>query len=438
MNGQGKQISAKAARKAYLPAFFVVFLILSHTSGVLAIGGDSTDHTFYGIDEEPVSDWGYTGVQSNALYANLKTEKQVFLATSLSHYGLWIEVGAPFAALNSSSFLEPAWFSGLIVLLSLFLIGGVYFLKIRGLRERNRVLEKKVREQAWELKNLKKSQGEVIEHAHKAGMADIASTVLHNVGNVLNSVNTSSSLIREKVKQSKVVNLIQANTVLREHIDDIEQFVTDNPKGKKLMEYYLSLEEPMKIERDELLTHIDRLTEKINLINEVIAAQQNYSGVNRQMETASLSEIIENALSIQGGSIDRHSLTVKKNLNATGRVTVHRSKLIHVLVNIIKNAKESMENNHPDNKRLGIETWQNGDRVFLSVTDNGVGIEREHLKKIFSHAFTTKKEGHGFGLHSCANYMKEMGGKIEVSSDGKGEGAVFTLILPAHTAVATE
>jgi hypothetical protein len=120
MNGQGKQISAKAARKAYLPAFFVVFLILSLTSDVLAIGGDSTDHTFYGIDEEPVSDWGYTGVQSNALYANLKTEKQVFLATSLSHYGLWIEVGAPFAALNSSSFLEPAWFSGLIVLLSLF------------------------------------------------------------------------------------------------------------------------------------------------------------------------------------------------------------------------------------------------------------------------------------------------------------------------------
>ena len=97
-----------------------------------------------------------------------------------------------------------------------------------------------------------------------------------------------------------------------------------------------------------------------------------------------------------------------------------------------------MEDNHPENKYLVIETWLNSDMVHLSVTDNGKGIEPEHLEKIFSHAFTTKKNGHGFGLHSSANYMTEMGGKIEVASEGLGKGATLTLFLPKHTAVGYE
>jgi C4-dicarboxylate-specific signal transduction histidine kinase len=383
-------------------------------------------------------DWNYAETQGNASYTNIRSKEYVFRIIASNQNCVWNDKYASLAVNIPSSFWETIWLYGLIVLFALCLMGGFYYLKIRSMRARNKVLEKKVSEQAAQLEKFKNSQCEVVEKAHKAGMADIASGVLHNVGNVLNSVNTSSSLIREKIKKSKLSNLIQSNAVLREHIDDIDRFVADNPKGKKLMEYYLSLEEPMKKEQDELLTLIDRLTEKIDLINEVVAAQQSYAGASLQLKAASLSEMIDNALSLQAASIERHNLTVKTNLNATDRVTVNRSKLIHVLVNIIKNAKESMEDNHPENKYLVIETWLNSDIVHLSVTDNGKGIEREHLEKIFLHAFTTKKNGHGFGLHSSANYMTEMGGKIEVASEGLGKGATLTLFLPKHTAVGYE
>lgn len=388
------------------------------------------------------SEWNYVGTQRNATYTNLNPGEYIFRVKASNHDGVWNEEGASLAIIISPPYWQTTWFYILAVLVTLCIIGGLYHQKVQSMRERNRALEEEVSERTNHLKStlekLKNSQNEVVEKAHKAGMADIASGVLHNVGNILNSVNTSSSLIKEKVEQSKVDNLIQANGVLREHIDHIERFVADNPKGKKLMEYYLMLEEPMIKERDEIITLTDRLTEKIKLINEVIAAQQNYAGASLQMEVALLSEMIDNALALQAGSIERHSLNVTKKLNATDEVTVHRSKLIHVLVNIIKNAKESMEDNHPENKNLVIETWQNGEMIYLSVTDNGKGIKREHLDKIFSHAFTTKKNGHGFGLHSCANYMTEMGGKVEVTSDGEGKGATFTLMFPKLTDVSCE
>lgn len=380
------------------------------------------------------SDWNYVGTQRNATYTNLNPGEYIFRVKASNHDGVWNKEGASLTLIISPPFWKTNWFYLLSALLTLGLVGGVYRMKVQNIEERNRVLEEQVSERTSHLKEtlkkLKTSQNEVVEKAHKAGMADIATGVLHNVGNILNSVNTSSSLIKEKVSQSKLHSLIQANGVLREHIDHIEQFIAENPKGKKLMEYYLKLEEPIKKEQGEIVALTDRLTDKINLINEVIAAQQSYAGASLEMEVSSLSEMIDNALALQAGSIERHSLNVTKNLKATDEVTVHRSKLIHILVNIIKNAKESMEGNHPENKNLLIETWQDGGMIHLSVTDNGAGIKRENLDKIFSHAFTTKKNGHGFGLHSCANYMTEMGGKIEVASDGEGKGATFTLTFP--------
>lgn len=388
------------------------------------------------------TDWNYVGTQRNATYTNLNPGDYVFRVKASNHDGKWNEEGASVAVIISPPFWQERWFYALSALGIMFLMGGLYRQKVQSIKGRNRILEEEVSERTRHLKEtmekLKNSQNEVVEKAHKAGMADIATGVLHNVGNILNSVNTSCTLIKEKIKESKLDNFIQANGVLRENIDHIEQFVASNPKGKKLLEYYLKLEEPMKKERDEVISQTDRLTEKINLINEVIAAQQSYAGASLETEAASLSDMIDNALSLQAGSIERHSLNVTKKLNATDEVIVHRSKMIHVLVNIIKNAKESMEANHPENKNLVIETWQDGDLINLSVTDNGMGIKREHLEKIFSHAFTTKKNGHGFGLHSCANYMTEMGGDIEVTSEGEGKGATFKLMFPKITAFATQ
>lgn len=289
--------------------------------------------------------------------------------------------------------------------------------------EKNRQLEETLQE-------LDAAKGELVEKAHKAGMADIATGVLHNVGNVLNSVNTSTTLIENAIEHSKLEGLMKANSLLRQNIDTLEDFVTGDPKSKKLMHYYLKLEEPLQNEHGKILQHTRRLAGKIKIINEVIAAQQNYAGAGIYAEETQLSNIVENALSLQAGSIERHGLNVTTQLEACSPVIAQQSKLIHVLVNLFKNAKESMEGNHPENKNLVIKTWQDPDKVCLSVTDNGSGIKKEYLNKIFSHTFTTKKNGHGFGLHSSANYMTEMGAEIHVDSPGKGKGATFTLTFP--------
>ena len=116
------------------------------------------------------------------------------------------------------------------------------------------------------------------------------------------------------------------------------------------------------------------------------------------------------------------------------QVQVEKQKVLQILVNLMRNARDALVESgrqgpaidlaHPNRRRSDEK------KVVIEVIDNGVGIEEENLTKIFSHGFTTKRHGHGFGLHSSANAAKEMGGNLTAHSDGPGRGAVFTLELP--------
>lgn len=235
--------------------------------------------------------------------------------------------------------------------------------------------------------------------------------LLHNVGNILNSVNTSASVIEETMQKSKLEGLLKANSLLKENINQIEDFIVNNPKGKQLLSYYLKLEEPLKEEQKKVLSQSRRLNKKIDLISEVIAAQQSYAGASMEADQMSLEEMIDDALTLQSGAIERHELTIRKEMEPIDPITAHRTQLIHILVNIFKNAKEAMAENGPEKEKIiSIKTWQQGQKVYLSVKNNGCGIKKEYRDKIFTQGFSTKESGHGFGLHSCANYMKSMGG----------------------------
>ncbi len=274
---------------------------------------------------------------------------------------------------------------------------------------------------------LKEAQQEIVDKAHKAGMADIASGTLHNVGNILNSVKVSAQLIKSEIDQSNITNLKRANDLLRENLDSIDNFILKDPKGKKLLEYYLKLEEVLFEENSKMGEDLDRLNEKIDMIADVISAQQSYAGINSLTEEYSLETIIEDTLTLQSGTIDRYGIQIIKDYSVLPMIPIQKTKLVHILINLIKNARESMLEIPAENRKLIIKTEKSGNLARLIIRDSGKGIERNSLNKIFTHGYTTKKNGHGFGLHSCANYMSEMNGNIWAESDGLGQGATFAL-----------
>ena len=288
------------------------------------------------------------------------------------------------------------------------------------LKENNHELKKTLRE-------LEETRSELMEKAHKAGMADVATGVIHNVGNILNSINVSVSIIEETLNDSRLQNLKRANRMLEEHIDDLENFIIRNPKGKKLMEYYLKVEEPLEKGYERLKKQNERLRAKVDLIVEIISAQQNFSKADVLREKVNICELCEETLTLHAGSIDRHGLRIKKDYHDIELVEVEKNKVMNILFNLIENAKEAINEAGAKEKKITVSCWQEEKYVCLAISDNGVGISKSELNKIFSLGYTTKSKGHGFGLHSCANYMKEMNGQISVDSKGPGKGATFTL-----------
>lgn len=317
----------------------------------------------------------------------------------------------------------------LAILLYMTIIASTFYKQTRRLANIKTELEEKNNELEETLQELDITRNELIDKAHKAGMADVATGVLHNVGNILNSINASTSAINQTLKNSRIKNLEKANKLLREQIDD---FVSEDPKKKMLLEYFLKIEEPIKKEYEHLIRQKNRLREKVNLIADVISTQQDLSKAHAFMQEVDIQKLFENTLTLHAGSIERHGLTIETEYEDVPPIMIEKTKVMHILFNILNNAKESMKEAMVQEKILKVKCWQDKEYVQLSITDNGTGIRKENIDKIFNQGFTTKKKGHGFGLHSSANYIKEMNGKIQAFSEGPGKGATFTLSFPKN------
>jgi len=213
---------------------------------------------------------------------------------------------------------------------------------------------------------------------------------------------------------------------------ELGQFLTADPKGKLLPEYLIKASKLLASERDELVAEMAGVVQHIEHIKEIVAMQQSYAKVFGLMEPVPPTALVQDALRMNAAAFERHGVRVIQQFDENiPPALVDRHKVLQILVNLLRNAKYALDEQGPADKRLEIHVGRAaGGNVAITVRDNGVGIAPENLTRIFGHGFTTKKDGHGFGLHSGALAAKQMNGSLSVHSDGPHQGATFTLELP--------
>jgi signal transduction histidine kinase len=290
-------------------------------------------------------------------------------------------------------------------------------------------LEQRIRERTRELEQ---AQAELVSAARHAGMSEIATNVLHNVGNVLNSVNVSANLIGSTVRASEAAGLARAVKLMERPDGDLGRFLNEDPKGRLLPAYLSKLSEALAAEQRVLAGEVESLTASVDHIKQIVVIQQSYAGASSLAEPVPPASLVDDAVRMCADELERHAVTVQRELAAVPVLALDRHRTLMILLNLISNAKHAMRN-QPAPRHITVALDRPApERLRFRVMDSGEGIAPDNLARIFAHGFTTRRDGHGYGLHSCAIAAREMGGALSVHSDGPGRGATFTLELPVQ------
>lgn len=273
---------------------------------------------------------------------------------------------------------------------------------------------------------------QLLETSRQLGMAEVAANVLHNVGNVLNSINVSATQLNTLLQESYTGDIGEISKMIQSHQHDLYAFLTQDAKGKLIPTYLAELEKHVAGQHQTMLEEIQALTKNLDHVKHIIRAQQANTTSNTHREPTIVSELMEQALAINHGTLSQHDVTIVRDYSDIPPIISDKHQILQILVNLIRNAKHAMIDYPADSHCLSLIIAQSSDhsRIQLSVQDTGVGINPTHLSKIFSQGFTTKQDGQGLGLHSSALTAKSLQGALQVSSPGEGQGARFTLDLP--------
>jgi len=420
--------------------------------------------------------WVDTGNRRVAFFTNLKPGHYVFRVRAANADGVWNLTGDTLALKFQPYFYQTGWFYGLCGGLVLAALAGIYARRVNQLKQQQRALQRtryqletEVAHRTAELARanaslqqevakhqgtavllagrtelLEKEIGErgrmqieieqihrrLLESSRQAGMAEVATNVLHNVGNVLNSVNVSALLVADGTRKSRVSYVGKVAALLENHAADLGGFLTSDPQGRQVPFFLSQLASQLTSEQQKTIEELELLRQNIEHIKEIVAMQQSYARIAGVLEIIPASELVENALTMNAAALQRHGITLVRDYGETPPLNVEKHKVLQILVNLIRNAKYACAETGRTEKIIQIQIARTGTGVRITVLDNGVGIPPENLNRIFSHGFTTRKGGHGFGLHSGALAARELGGTLTVHSDGPGHGAAFTLILP--------
>jgi C4-dicarboxylate-specific signal transduction histidine kinase len=306
--------------------------------------------------------------------------------------------------------------------------------RTRELSQANLQLSNEIGERKRTEAELETVHQQLVDAARKAGMAEVATGVLHNVGNVLNSINVSATLVADGLRNSKLFELTRALDLMNEHQADLGAYLAHDDRGKRVPGFLRLAATHMSRDHGVILDELNSLTKNVDHVKTIVAMQQSYAGAAGVVESVSLAELTDDALRLNASSLSKYHIEFVRDYARISEVRMEKQKVLQILMNLMTNAKDSLLESVSDERRLTVRIHVDEQpaqpKVLIEVSDNGVGIPKENLTRVFSHGFTTKRHGHGFGLHSSANAAKELGGTLTAHSDGPGHGALFILELP--------
>ena len=288
---------------------------------------------------------------------------------------------------------------------------------------------------AQNISEIKEIQKQLFLLSHQAGMAEVAVSVLHNIGNVLNSVNVSIGMIRSTIQHNKLDNLQKIKKLIEDNSDEFNRFFVESSKGAILLKYIEELAGDWILQKEYFIKEVENLEKNFGHIKNIVARQQAFSHSRVIEEVMSIQDLLEDAISISIDEVNLTRLNIQliRKYQPTPPVLMDKIKLTQILINIIQNAVDALQVTNIDNKEITFVLKQkSNDTLLIQIIDNGIGIEKDNLKRIFTYGFTTKLNGHGFGLHTSALAVKDLHGEISVFSEGAGKGAIFTLELPIN------
>jgi predicted ATPase/signal transduction histidine kinase/tRNA A-37 threonylcarbamoyl transferase component Bud32 len=295
------------------------------------------------------------------------------------------------------------------------------------LRQANEELEQRVEERTRELKQ---AQARLVDTAREVGMAEVAANVLHNVGNVLTSAVINLETMYQAVGSSRVSRVKHAAHLLLEYREKLAELLAGDSRIKLLPDYLAALGEQLIGEQTRLLEDLDAMGRHIEHIRAIVQVQQTYAKASLMMEECALAELIDDALRIEMVGLQRHGVSVRRELSPMPPIMVDKHKVLQILINLLRNAKHALDAKPEGQRHLEVRLKVEAGLARIQVVDDGKGFGPEVGSQLFTHGFTTRKDGHGFGLHSCALAAQLLGGRLTLESEGPGKGAVATLELP--------
>jgi signal transduction histidine kinase len=408
---------------------------VNESARVLELQEERTKKTFYAYF--PASQGSLADIPRGSLVRlegvpKAKTETVQDIGSVITSFEMYLNSPADVTVVK-----QPPWWTarhtlwtlaGLGLVLAIALLwAGLLRLQVR---RRTRELQAEIVERKRMETQVEKTHKELVDISRQAGMAEVATSVLHNVGNVLNSVNVSCAVVSDKVRKSRISSITKTAELLKEQEGNLAAFFSTDPRGQKLPDFLRKLAAWLSEEQADLLEELHSLNQNVDHIKEIIATQQNYAKVAGVRETVPITALVNDALNLNEKAMAQQNMTVVREFEDVPLVSVEKHKVLQILVNLVRNAKHALEDSNRSDKQLVVRVTHQDGRVVVSIQDNGIGIAPENLTRIFSHGFTTKKDGHGFGLHSGILSAQEMGGNLHVKSDGLGTGATFILEIP--------